>query len=442
MSEEKINEPKELEAKETPKKQPTKTIILGAIAAVCAILAVVFLVLWLRAKNNTLTDQNDDSSSVGNSDNRTDDETGEKKDEISVNADGYVVVNGVTTEILADKTDVITVDLDGYVVVNGVKTEYKVHIETVNENPLGLLFVLKDDNTYSVEIGQAKYQEKIEIPSTYNGKPVTEISNFSYYVNEDMSLSGYEKSNHYLKEIIIPEGITTISDDAFGGCVYLNNVILPDSLIYIGNRAFAYCCVNLFSVTLGKNLEIIGEDAFLECIKLKEIINNSSLNVVNESYIPNDYDIMFPDHVDIHTGESKLSVIGDYTFYSKNNKNYLVKYTGNDSEIILPEDYKGEKYEIERFVFINDFFAGNTSLKKVTISDGVTTIGSSAFYGCSSLTSIVIPDSVTSIDSDAFIGCHSLTDVYYTGSEEEWEKISDDFYFVSAKIHYNYTPEE
>ncbi len=47
-------------------------------------------------------------------------------DEISVNTEGFVVVNGVTTEIVADKDDVITVDDDGYVVVNGVKTEYEI----------------------------------------------------------------------------------------------------------------------------------------------------------------------------------------------------------------------------------------------------------------------------------------------------------------------------
>ncbi len=46
--------------------------------------------------------------------------------EISINADGYVVVSGVTTEIVADKDDVITVDNDGYVIVNGIKTEHQV----------------------------------------------------------------------------------------------------------------------------------------------------------------------------------------------------------------------------------------------------------------------------------------------------------------------------
>ena len=52
-----------------------------------------------------------------------------------------------------------------------------------------------------------------------------------------------------------------------------------------------------------------------------------------------------------------------------------------------------------------------TSLTKVVIEDGVTTIGQWAFGGCSSLTSITIPDSVTSIGKDAFYGCSSLTSI-------------------------------
>ena len=52
---------------------------------------------------------------------------GDDEPTVSVNEDGYVVVNGVATEIVADKDDVITVDEDGYVVVNGTKTEHQIH---------------------------------------------------------------------------------------------------------------------------------------------------------------------------------------------------------------------------------------------------------------------------------------------------------------------------
>ena len=80
----------------------------------------------------------------------------------------------------------------------------------------------------------------------------------------------------------------------------------------------------------------------------------------------------------------------------------LIKYTGNDKEVIIPkgvtsiEDYAFEKY---------------TSLKSINIPNSVTSIGKYAFYGCTSLTSIIIPDSVTSIGDDAFDYCTSLTSI-------------------------------
>ena len=57
------------------------------------------------------------------------------------------------------------------------------------------------------------------------------------------------------------------------------------------------------------------------------------------------------------------------------------------------------------------WYSLKSSIKKVVVEDGVTRIGSSAFYRCSALTSITIPDSVTSIGDSAFYGCHSLTSI-------------------------------
>jgi hypothetical protein len=56
-------------------------------------------------------------------------------------------------------------------------------------------------------------------------------------------------------------------------------------------------------------------------------------------------------------------------------------------------------------------FKGNTSITSVTIPNGVTSIGGSAFNGCTSLASVTIPNGVTSIGNNAFYGCTSLASV-------------------------------
>ncbi|WP_315313780.1 leucine-rich repeat domain-containing protein [Prevotella pallens] len=50
-------------------------------------------------------------------------------------------------------------------------------------------------------------------------------------------------------------------------------------------------------------------------------------------------------------------------------------------------------------------------IKRIIIGDGITTIGSRAFYTCSALISVTIPNSVTTIGEGAFEGCSALTSV-------------------------------
>ncbi len=60
-----------------------------------------------------------------------------------------------------------------------------------------------------------------------------------------------------LKSLTLGEGVEVIGNDAFEGCENLSEIYLPDSLHSIGDYAFLNCKVK--SVTLGKNIESIGE---------------------------------------------------------------------------------------------------------------------------------------------------------------------------------------
>ena len=96
-----------------------------------------------------------------------------------------------------------------------------------------------------------------------------------------------------------------------------------------------------------------------------------------------------------------------------------------DNYTSSPYDYSDDerpwKYDVEsiKSVIIEDgitsigsyAFFQCTKLTNITIPDGVKVIGSFAFYECKSLTSITIPDSVTSIGVSAFYDCYNLTNI-------------------------------
>ena len=60
-----------------------------------------------------------------------------------------------------------------------------------------------------------------------------------------------------------------------------------------------------------------------------------------------------------------------------------------------------------------------SSLKSITIPNGVTSIGGNAFVGCASLVNVTIPEGVTEIPASAFSSCTSLTSISIPSSVTE-----------------------
>lgn len=172
--------------------------------------------------------------------------------------------------------------------------------------------------------------------------------------------NAYRNANY--KCVVIPDGVTSIGNEAFSNCTGLTSITIPDSVTSIGNFAF-WNCTSLTSITIPNSVTSIGEKAFQGCMSLTSVTIPNSIT---------------------STGNEVFSYCSSLTSVAIENG---VTSIGNGA------------------------FSGCSSLKSVVIPDSVTSIGRSAFDECSSLTSITIPDSVTSIGNNAFSSCAGLTSI-------------------------------
>ena len=91
---------------------------------------------------------------------------------------------------------------------------------------------------------------------------------------------GEFKSSKDLESIVIPEGVTSLTNLAFENCVNLKEIkFAGNNLKDIGKSAFENC-ENLKEISLPNSVENIGVNAFKGCTSLTEIHLPSSLKTI------------------------------------------------------------------------------------------------------------------------------------------------------------------
>ena len=199
----------------------------------------------------------------------------------------------------------------------------------------------------------------------------------------------YSDENTEIKNLVIPDDVTSIGDYAFTGCSGLTSVTIPNSVMSIGNHAFL-ACSGLTSVTIPNSVTSIGWYAFAGCSGLTSVT------------IPN----------------SVTSISGAFAGCSG-----LTSVTIPNSLTNIGEDA----------------FESCSGLTSVTIPNSLTNIGEDAFYRCSGLTSVTIPNSVTSIGECAFQDCSGLTSVTIPNSVASIGEYAFDFTNANEMVNiYSY----
>lgn len=200
--------------------------------------------------------------------------------------------------------------------------------------------------------------------------------------------------------------VTTVEKDAFWFDNYLKKVTLSDNTETIGSRAFA-SCDNLSIVSLGKKLKIIGAEAFAHCGNKGTF---TSVTLPNTVEIIRDNAFMDCRYLVSVTFGNKIQSIGDNGFW---NCEALTKVTLPGSLNSIGESAFACCDALQEVSFQQG--NGNTvigekcfdNLKKLTILNfygpGVAEIGDSAFIGCS-IEWVSLPSSVHTIGGGAFCG--------------------------------------
>lgn len=195
-------------------------------------------------------------------------------------------------------------------------------------------------------------ENKVVIPQTIDGYTVTAI--------DEGILKGY----YDVEEVVLPDTVTKIGDNTFSGLKALKTINIPKSIKMIGASAFENCA-SITSINL-REVETIGDRAFMGC----------------ESLIT----IKIPDTV---------KTVGTKAFAECEGLETAVIASDCDNKV------RADNYT----------FADCDNLKRLTISEGVSTVQPYQFYHCRKLSRVVLPSTLNTVSNSAFEGCASLKSI-------------------------------
>ena len=251
----------------------------------------------------------------------------------------------------------------------------------------------------------------------------SKLTNITFSADANILSFGYRAFYHsQITQMHVPASVVTIDYYAFAMCENLTRVTFAkdNQLTGVYEGAF-YGCRNLTDVTLPDTIKEIAEFAFYGCGGLDEIPVSASTNL-KSIY---DYAFAYTGIEGVLTMPDSLVDIGNYAFQGNRLTEVIISdanaydlmiglgaFAGCNelTEITVP--FIGASFEDPQITWFGYIFGAGgyganatyvpESLERVTVHEGITTVGKHAFDSIACLEEINLPHSITLIEDYAF----------------------------------------
>ncbi len=395
---------------------------------------------------------------------------------ITFNANG---ATGTKAAQEFQKSDAVTFDNATGLTLSGYKFDHW----NSKADGSGDIYEVADDKTYSLtgditvyaiwldenlEFVTSPYKYSVKIKADADKSKVTKVDIPSKYRGEEVRCiapSAFADCTA-LKQVTIPDTITTIDNSAFKGCTSLESLTIPEGVSALGGALFSGCtalksvtiagtlpstdtlydsffegCTSLESFTIPAGVKSIKENVFKGCTSLKKLtIPEGVTSIATTAFSGTSTEITVENYQDEISG-APWGSSGKVT-WSKGLKPYTVKYdknsedaTGTIADQLTKANEKlsdGTGFKQDHSLVVKwNTKADGSGTDYALSADCSTVTGNITLYAVwedvfsytgtaialksqfkEKVTEIKIPETVTEISADCFKGCSNLKTLF------------------------------
>ena len=203
-----------------------------------------------------------------------------------------------------------------------------------------------------------------------------------------------------LYSVVIPAGVTTIESETFFECGSLRSAVIPDTVTYIDRNAFAL--TSLDSIDIPEGVQGLGTMAFGCIDTVSSVTLPVSLSYIEAAPFCGCRSL---EEILVAPGNSDYST-DEYGALYNAEKTVLIQYpNGREGDFSVPEGVA--------CIGLRAFEGCDRRLTELTLPESLTWVGERAFCSCSALRTVVFPDQVSYVDEQTFLFCPDLEELRF-----------------------------